>query len=304
MSKTRDYLGQFRLLRLIRQGSTCDVWEALEENEQTRYALKILNVRSREDKGEIATLKHEYIVGKDLVSPRVIRIHDFRAESGVPFLVMELFSELNLKQALRKGPSDIAYILPKVVEYSAEAIYFMHTKGWIHRDVKPDNFLVSKEGEVKLIDFSIAEKKKLGLAKYFRKNSSTVQGTRSYMSPEQIQGKICDERSDVYSFGCLLFEISTGKLPYTGLNPNDLLTKHLNASIPSPSALNDNITSDFANLIRSMMSKKPESRPESMWDFLKAFRSIQIFKKKPKAPDVSVFDVVQNIKSVEDLIKR
>jgi serine/threonine protein kinase len=304
MSKARDFLGQFRLVRLIRQGSTCDVWEALDEKDQARYALKILNVRSREDKSEIATLKHESAVGSDLVSPRVIRVHDFKTESGVPFLVMELFSELNLKQALRKGPSDIAYILPKVIEYSAEAVYFMHTKGWIHRDVKPDNFLVSKEGEVKLIDFSIAEKKRSGLAKYFRKNAGTVQGTRSYMSPEQIQGKICDERSDVYSFGCLLFEISTGKLPYTGQNPNDLLTKHLNATIPSPSALNDNITPDFANLIRSMMSKKPESRPQSMWEFLKAYRSIQIFKKKPKAPDASVFDAIQNIKSIEDLLKR
>lgn len=304
MTKSRDFLGPYRLTRLIRQGSTCDVWEAVDEPTQARFALKVLNNRHRTDKSEIASLKFEYTVAKDLISPRIIRVLDYRVESGVPFLVMELFSELNMKQALRQGPESLAFMLDKIIEQAAEAIYFMHTKGWIHRDIKPDNFLVSREGETKLIDFTIAEKKKTGLGKLLHRSGTTVQGTRSYMAPEQIKGKVCDERTDVYSFGCVLFEAATGKPPFTGQTPNDLLTKHLSASIPSPIAFNDNVTPEFAALIRRMMAKKPSDRPPSMWEFLKEFRATQIFKKRPKPPEISVFDNMPGIKSADDMLKR
>lgn len=304
MTKSRDFLGPYRLARLIRQGSTCDVWEAVEESKQERFALKVLNGRFREDKTEIASLKFEYTVAKELTSPRIIRVLEYRVDSGTPFLVMELFSELNMKQALRRGPESLAFMLDKIVEQAAEGLYYLHTKGWIHRDIKPDNFLVSREGETKLIDFTIAEKKKTGLSKLFHRSGTTVQGTRSYMAPEQIQGKVCDERTDVYSFGCVLFEAVTGKPPYTGQTPNDLLTKHLNASIPSPIIHNDNVTPEFAALVKQMMAKKPSQRPPSMWEFLKVYRATQVFKKRPKPPEVSVFDNMPGIKSAEDMFRR
>ncbi|MEM9643810.1 MAG: protein kinase, partial [Planctomycetota bacterium] len=140
--------------------------------------------------------------------------------------------------------------------------------------------------------------------KLFHRSGGTVQGTRSYMAPEQIRGKVCDERTDVYSFGCVLFELATGKPPFTGNSPNDLLAKHLNASIPSAVAYNNNVTKEFAELIKTMMAKKQDQRPDSMWDFLKVFRSIEIFKKRPKPPEVSVFDDMPGIRGSEDLLKK
>ena len=160
MTKTRDFLGPYRLARLIRAGSTCDVWEAIHQDDQKRFALKLLRPAVRDDKAELASLKHEYTVASSLNSPRIIRVHEMRTESGVPFVAMELFSELNMKQALRKGPESLAYMLDKIIAQAAEAVYYMHTKNWIHLDIKPDNFLVSPQGETKLIDFTIAEKKK------------------------------------------------------------------------------------------------------------------------------------------------
>lgn len=302
MTKTRDFLGPYRLSRLIRAGSTCEVWEAVEENEQQRYALKVLRPRSREDKVEIAGLKHEYTVAQTLNnSSRIIKVHDFRVESGTPFLVMELFSELNMKQALRRGPDSLAFMLDKIVEQAAEGLYHMHTKGWIHRDIKPDNFLVSRDGETKLIDFQIAEKKRSGLGKLFHKPK--VQGTRSYMSPEQIRGKSCDERADIYSFGCVLFEAVTGKPPFTGSSPNELLSKHLTANIPSPVVSNENVSSEFAALVRRMMAKEPDQRPASMWDFLKEFRATNVFRKRPRVPEISVFDDMPSYKNPDDLFR-
>jgi len=304
MTKTRDFLGPYRLARLIRAGNTSEVWEAVEEPSQDRFALKVLRQKFREDKAEIALLKFEYTVGKDMTSQRIIKLIDYRVEGGTPFLVMELFSELNLKQALRRGPDSLAFMIDTIVEQAAEGLRHMHSQGWIHRDIKPDNFLVSRTGETKLIDFTIAERKKSGMGRLFHRASKTVQGTRSYMSPEQIQGKVCDERSDIYSFGCVLFEVVTGKPPYTGQTPNDLLTKHLNASIPSPVAFNDNVSPEFAALVKRMMAKKPDQRPPSMWEFLKEYRTVQVFKKRPKPPEISVFDDNPAIKSADDMFKK
>jgi serine/threonine protein kinase len=298
--KTRDFLGPYRLARLIRIGSTAEVWEAVNESTQERFALKVLKESLKDDKSEIALLKHEFNVAKDLVSPRIIRVLEYREESGRPMLVLELFSELNMKQALRRGPESLAFMLDKIVEQAAEGLYYMHTKNWIHLDVKPDNFLVSREGEVKLIDFTIAEKKKSGFGKLLHR-AKVAKGTRSYMAPEQIRRKVCDERTDVYAFGCVLYELCTGKPPFTGDTPNDLLNKHLSASIPSAIAQNNNVTREFADLIKSMMAKSPSSRPPSMWEFLKVYRTIEIFKKKPRKPKVSVFDSMPGIKGADDM---
>ncbi|MEM9644651.1 MAG: protein kinase, partial [Planctomycetota bacterium] len=167
MSKSRDFLGPYRLARLIRAGSTSEVWEAIEENNQKRFALKVLKPNSRENKQEVALLKHEFNVAQDMSSPRIVKMFEHRVENGIPFLVMELFSELNMKQALRRGPDSLAFMLNKIVEQAGEGLYYMHTKHWIHRDIKPDNYLVSREGVTKLIDFTIATPKKSGLSKLF-----------------------------------------------------------------------------------------------------------------------------------------
>ncbi len=163
MTKSRDFLGPYRLTRLIRVGSTAEVWEAIDENTEERYALKVLKQSLATEKAEIALLKHEFNVAKDLHSPRIIKIIEYREESGRPMLVLELFSELNMKQALRRGPESLAFMLDQIIEQAAEGLYYMHTKNWIHLDIKPDNFLVSRDGTVKLIDFTIAQKKKTGL---------------------------------------------------------------------------------------------------------------------------------------------
>ncbi len=301
MSKSRDFLGPYRLARLIRLGSTAEVWEAIEEHTQERFALKILRSSLRSDKSEIALLKHEYAVAKTMNSPRIIKVVEYREEGGTPFLVLELFSELNMKQALRRGPDSLAFMLDKIVEQAAEGLYYMHTKNWIHLDVKPDNFLVGSDGTTKLIDFTIAEKKKSGLGKLFH-SAKVAKGTRSYMAPEQIRRKVCDERTDIYAFGCVLYELCTGRPPYTGDTPNDLLNKHLSASIPSPIVHNDNVTREFADMVKRMMAKKAEERPQTMWDFLKEVRSIEIFKKRPRRPEISVFENMPGIKGADDLM--
>jgi eukaryotic-like serine/threonine-protein kinase len=296
MTKAKDFLGPYRLTRLIRLGSTCQVWEAIDDRDQKRYALKVLREDFRKDKEQLAAMKHEFLVGSSLQHPRIIRVYDQRNEQGVPFLVLELFSELNCKQALRRGPEAIAYLFQRIVEQTSEALHYMHTKGWIHRDIKPDNLLVSREGDTKLIDFTISEKKKSGFGGFFKK--AVVSGTRSYMSPEQIRGQALDERADVYSYGCVLFELLAGRPPFTGESPNDLLNKHVNAQIPSAVTFNENVSSEFAELIKVMLAKLPKDRPESMWDFIKRLRGTKIWKRPPRIPDTTVFDDIPSVANI------
>jgi eukaryotic-like serine/threonine-protein kinase len=284
MSRPRDFLGPYRLVRLIRVGITTEVWEAAKTDDPTRYVLKVLKRDKRKDREEIAALKNEFECGKTLKHKNIIRIYDFNTEGEATYLVMEHFEHENLKIQLRNGPQKVAHLTLKIIEQGAEALFYMNNEGWIHRDVKPDNFLVSDDGVVKLIDFAISTKQKSGLSSMFSFGKKSVQGTRSYMSPEQIRNQNLDPRADVYSFGCSLFELLCGKPPFTGTNADELLNKHLTGPIPNVQVYNDNVTPEFANLVKKMMAKRREERPATMWEFLKEFRSLRAFKILPKPP--------------------
>jgi serine/threonine protein kinase len=284
VSRPRDFLGPYRLVRLIRVGITTEVWEAAKTDDTTRYVLKVLKKDKRKDKEELASLKNEFECGKSLKHKNIIRVYDFNTEGEATYVVMEHFEHPNLKLWLRNGPQAVGYLALKIIEQAAEALFFMNSQGWIHRDVKPDNFLVSNEGVVKLIDFAISTKQKSGLSSLFSFGKKAVQGTRSYMSPEQIRNQNLDPRADIYSFSCVLFELLSGKAPFTGTNADELLNKHLTGPIPSVQVYNENVTPEFANLIRKMMSKRREDRPTTFYDFLKDFRGMRVFKVLPKPP--------------------
>lgn len=303
MTRARDFLGSYRLARLIRVGNTTAVWEAIKTGDPTRYALKILREDLRKDRTEIEALRHEFAVGQKLKHKNIIHIYEFNTEGSVPYLVLELFECPNLKLLLRQGVTTLAYLVPRIIEQSAEALFYLHEQGWIHRDVKPDNFLVNDDGLVKLIDFAISERYKKGIGALFSFGGSKVQGTRSYMSPEQIRGKLLDPRADLYSFGCMLFELVAGKLPFTGTTADELLTKHLSASIPPLQVFNDNVTLEFARLVTKLMQKRKEDRPASMWEFLKEFRTLRVYKIMPKVPEGKIVLPREVSASIDDLKK-
>ncbi len=286
MSTHRDFLGPYQLLRMIRSGQTCVVWEAKAAHEHERVAVKVLLERHRTKKKQIAHLRHEAEVGKSLDHPNVIKIYEFVDKFGLPFIVMQLFNARNLKQELRERREHLQYHVRDVIERCAAGLKHLHERGWVHCDVKPDNFLVDDQADVKLIDFSIAKetKKKAGLLNRLTGRGTTVQGTRSYMSPEQIRGQSLDPRSDIYSFGCVCFELLTCRPPFTASSPDDVLNKHLRLVSPSLQAFNPRVSPDFAALVARCLLKDSADRPQTIDDFLDAFQSLQIFRAgmKPK----------------------
>lgn len=281
MVSGREFLGAYRMVRLIRAGATCQVWEAVRN--EKRVAIKFLQPEVRSSKEEVAYLKHELEVGKDLRHTNVVEIYEFNVDRSIAFLVMEYHPGKNIKMLIRQGVDTFGYMVPKIIVQAATGLQYLHEQGWVHRDVKPDNFLVNDNGDVKLIDFALANRIRTGLSKLLA-GRSKVQGTRSYMAPEQIRGKALDARTDIYSFGCMLYELVCGKLPFTGVSPEDLLRKHLHAPVPVVAGGNKNVTPDFSELVGMMMSKEPEKRPDSMDDFLRRFKAIRVFRSTPKPP--------------------
>jgi len=275
----REQIGPYRLLKLIRAGKTTHVWEALDPIENKRVALKALQQQCRKDKAEVSNLRHEHTVGHVLDHENVNRILEFNISKGVPFVVMDLFDGLNLKQAIRLSPDLIKANFESITRQSAAGLQHLHEHQWVHCDIKPDNFLINHAAEIRLIDFAIAVKIKKGLSKLLS-GKSRVQGTRSYMSPEQIRGGALDARTDVYSLGCTVYELASGKLPYTGISADDLLNRHLRAPIPSLSAASDRYSTDFSELVSRMMAKKADQRPETIGKVLELMDGMRIVRRQ------------------------
>jgi serine/threonine protein kinase len=278
-----SYLGSYRLLNVVNTGQTSQMWQAYHDGLQQFFAIKILLEKYRKDREQIAYLKQEYAVGSKIEHPRIIRVHEYNVERGIAYLALEWFSAPNMKVRIRQGLDAIGYLVPSIALQATEGLAQLGSQGWVHRDIKPDNFLVADNGAVKLIDFSLAVRCKGALGKLLA-SKTKVQGTRSYMSPEQIRGGALDLRADVYSLACTLFELTSGRLPYTGSSTNDLLMKHLKAAPPPLEAANPNVTPEFAQLIRRAMAKEPSARPKSAADFLIELRGIHVFRRDPSPP--------------------
>ena len=287
VGRGRDYLGSYRLVRLIRAGPTSQVWEAIDDNTHEKYALKSLLRETRTDRQAIADLKHEFELAKNLDHENVIKIFEVETSRKVPYLVLELSRGKNLKLILRQSPDWLAHFLPELLEPMTAGLIYLHKQGWLHCDVKPDNFLVDEDMDLKLIDFSIGRRRLGRLGKLFRRLLKTkVQGTRSYMSPEQIRGKSLDVECDIYGLGCTLFELLSSKPPFTGSTPGELLQKHLRSRIPLLHTINKNVTEEFSQLLKEMMAKKAADRPDSMESVQVRFNQTRVYNILPKAPAV------------------
>src|SRR5262249_43980571 len=151
---------------------------------------------------------------------------------------------------------------------------------WVHRDVKPENFLINSVGELRLIDFAIAYPIPKGLSRLFHRKGQR-QGTRSYMSPEQIECKPLDGRADVYSFGATAYEVVTGRPPFPGLSPEDVLSKHLQDKPLPPHSLNKDVTEEFGNLVLRMLAKNRDDRPRNFHEVLMEMQKLRVWRSLP-----------------------
>lgn len=291
MSRGPETVGNYRLFHLIRAGATFEIWAVRPTSEDKPYAMKWLPKGEKYSRQSVSDLKHEYAVGKVLNHPGVIQTLEFGNTKDGAFVLMEFFKTPNLKQHViasmdskkHGGPDLLQWRVREVLVNAAAGLAHMHDQGWVHRDVKPDNYLVNEENAARLIDFTIAAKPTGGLGRLLG-GRTKVQGTYSYMSPEQIRGQGVDPRDDIYSFGCMVFELLSGKLPFTANSPQELLQRHLKGKPPSLTVLDKNIRPEFSAYVQRLMAKDRASRPGSMREVQMAIKTEQIFHSPPKRP--------------------
>lgn len=274
MPKLPERLGSLTLVQQLGLGKHCQVWEATTKAGD-RVAVKVIVPEMASDAGQRQLLEHELKVATSLAHPTVIRIDRLSEEGGLPHLVMELFPHPNLKKQIQAGVGQLVPRLQRIVTELGLALDHVHARGWVHRDVKPENVLAAPDGQVKLIDLAIAARAS-GMLGRLLGGKTPPQGSPSYMSPEQIRGQALDARSDIYSFGCVLFELLAGRPPYTSSETNELLNKHVSATVPAADKFNANITSSASKYIRQLLAKKPGDRPKSMQEVLGQLRSIRL----------------------------
>jgi serine/threonine-protein kinase len=279
-----EFVGGYKLRNLIATGQSSQVWEVVEPKSGRHFAMKLLLPEATRDSEQKSLLFHEAEVGLKLQHPNIIKIVAVSKDKDPKnfWFVMEFFPAGSMKVRIVHKQNDfIREHAQNVFKQAATALAYMNASGWVHRDVKPDNILANSAGEAKLIDFAIAQKASSGglLNSLFRKKGK-VQGTRSYMSPEQIRCEPLDGRADVYSFGATLYEIVTGRPPFRGASTQDLLTKHLNEKVLPPTSINPEVTDDFSNFVIKMLAKKRDDRPNNFHEVLMSMRTMRVFKDK------------------------
>jgi serine/threonine protein kinase len=279
----QQFVGNYRMYHLIRAGAIFEIWAVRPMAENTVFAMKWLPPGEKHTRQNINDLRHEYNVGVTLDHKAIIHTYEFNTTNNGAFLLLELFKVPNLKQQIILGHKKLHHRAQEILVNAAAGMAYMNEKGWIHRDIKPDNFLLGNDNTVKLIDFNLARKPAGALSKLFGMKTS-VQGTHSYMSPEQIRGQQLDFRADIYSFGCMVHEFFSGKPPFTANSPNELLQRHLSSRPPDLTVVDKNITPEFAKFVQQMMSKDPAGRPNSMKDVMMELKAQKIFYNKPQPP--------------------
>jgi len=277
-NKIDDYI----LVSPVATGKTTQVWEVMHEQSGQMFAMKMLLPEAMLDADEKALLKHEAKVAQQLEHPNLIRCHGVVIRKTECYLLLDLFKTPNLKIFTYSDRTGVQARLGRLIEGVCQGLGHMHDKGWIHKDIKPDNILLNRASEVRVIDFSLAVRKAGGLSMLMGGGNTkgAIRGTRTYLAPETIKKEASSLATDIYSFGVTLFECLTGTPPFKGDTPQDLLRKHIATPPPPPSLINSNVTPEMDRLILKMLAKKPKDRHQTMEEVLGEFRSLAPFKEE------------------------
>ncbi|MHB9030772.1 MAG: SUMF1/EgtB/PvdO family nonheme iron enzyme [Candidatus Latescibacterota bacterium] len=255
----RSVSERYDIIRQIGRGGMAVVLLARDKRLGREVALKLLPQEMTHDENFAKRFLREARISASLLHPNIIQIFDVDTADGFYYYTMTFIEGISLAQIIRQSGAINPKIVARLGIQVCFALQHAHEKGIVHRDIKPENILINKKRQPIVVDFGIAK----AMRDSTLSQTGTFIGTPLYMSPEQIQGNDLDGRSDIYSLGCLLYEMATGKPPFTGLEHTSLLYHQVNVTPRSPETINPSIPKALSGIIMQALAKKPEDRQQS-----------------------------------------
>lgn len=255
-------VGDFQILRRIGRGGMGHVYLAEQLSLKRKVALKFLKPELASNPTALSRFRREAEAVARLTHANIVQVYAIGDADGRHYMALEYVEGRNLREYVaRKGPPDLP-VIQTVIKQVAAALQRAAEHGIVHRDIKPENILLTRKGEVKVADFGLS-RDLAGDQELSLTQSGVALGTPLYMSPEQVQGKPLDPRSDIYSFGVTCYYMLAGRPPFRGRTAVEVALKHINEEAPSLSALRPDLPPHICALVHRMMDKNPAARPQS-----------------------------------------
>lgn len=266
---TGKQFGAYQIVGPLGEGGMAAVYKAYQPAMERYVALKVLPRHFANDPQFTARFQQEAKLLAQLQHPHILPVFDYGQSDGYTYIAMPFVQSGTLADSLQGQPLPLARIC-QVITQVGEALNYAHTRGLIHRDVKPGNVLIDESGNCLLTDFGLArmveESVKLT-------NSGAIVGTPAYMSPEQGSGQKLDARSDIYSLGIILYEMVTGRVPYRAETPIAVIFKHIQDPLPPVHTLNPNLPEAVELVVLKALSKNPEDRYPTAGDMARSLQA-------------------------------
>jgi serine/threonine-protein kinase len=282
-------LGHYEIRAKIGEGGMGEVYLAQDTKLDRKVALKILPADLASQRDRMERFIREAKSAAALSHPNIAQIFEIGEDRGTHFIAMEFIDGQTLRQLIREGDTDLPRLL-RYLQHAADGLAKAHAAGIVHRDLKPDNVMVTRDGHTKILDFGLAKliepaqtsftgDRASELATFLQPQSKPglVLGTVGYMSPEQAQGKTqqIDQRSDIFSFGCILFEAVTGRKAFEGKDPIDSLNKIIREPAPPVSEYRPDLPNHLQRIVRRCLAKDPEDRYQTIKDVAIELRELR-----------------------------